>query len=183
MKNALVLIDLQTDYFHGGKNELHLPACAAEQAGRVLELFRSRGMPVFHIRHLSGPNGTFFVPGTAGAEIYPAVAPREGEKIFDKHYPNAFLKTGLSEELLGRQIDHLVICGMMSHMCVSTSVRAAQDYGFSVTVPEDACTTKDLVWRGAVIPAETVHRTVMASLNGTFAAVVETDEFLSGDRL
>ena len=183
MKSALVLIDLQNDYFHGGKNELRLPERAAEQAARVLEFFRSHSLPVCHIRHISGPNGTFFLPGTAGAEIYKAVAPREGEKIFDKHYPNAFLKTGLSEELLGKQIDHLVICGMMSHMCVSTSVRAAQDYGFSVTVPEDACTTKDLVWQGAVIPAETVHRTVMASLNGTFAAVVETDELLSGGRL
>jgi nicotinamidase-related amidase len=183
MKSALVLIDLQNDYFPGGKNELHLPEHAAEQAARVLKFFRSHGLPVFHIRHLSSPNGTFFLPGTAGAEIFPAVTPWKDEKVFDKHYPNAFLKTGLSEELLGRQIDHLVICGMMSHMCVSTSVRAAQDYGFSVTVPEDACTTRDLVWRGEVIPAETVHRTVMASLSGTFAAVVETDELLSGGRL
>ena len=182
MKSALVLIDLQNDYFHGGKNELRLPEKAAEQAGRVLELFRSRRLPVFHIRHISGPNGTFFLPGTQGAEIYPAVAPREGEPVFDKHLPNAFLKTGLSEELLGRQIDHLVICGMMSHMCVSTSVRASQDYGFSVTVPEDACTTKDLVWHGSVLPAETVHRTVMASLDGTFARVTETEELLSDSR-
>lgn len=183
MKSALVLIDLQNDYFHGGKNELHLPEQAVEQAARVLELFRSRRLPVYHIQHISGPNGTFFLPGTAGAEIYPAVSPRNGEKIFEKHFPNAFLKTGLSEELLGRHIDHLVICGMMSHMCVSTSVRASQDYGFSVTVPEDACTTKDLIWHGEKIPAETVHRTVMASLDGTFARVIKTEELLSGVQL
>jgi nicotinamidase-related amidase len=126
------------------------------------------------------PGATSFLPGSRDAEIHESVGPLAGETVIVKHYPNAFLKTSLSAELQARGVRHLVVCGMMSHMCIDTSVRAAQDYGFSVTVLGDACATRDLSWDGETIPARTVHNAVMASLHGTFARVVRTEDFLAG---
>jgi nicotinamidase-related amidase len=179
MKQALLLIDIQNDYFEGGKNPLHHPEQAAAQARRLLDFFRDSDLPVIHIRHISlRPGSTFFLPDTEGAEINASVGPAGGERVIVKHAPSAFLQTELAEELGRLGITQLVVCGMMSHMCIDTTVRAAQDHGLSVTLIEDACTTKDLVWEGRVLPADIVHQTIMASLNGVFAQVVTADEFL-----
>ena len=178
MKNALILIDIQNDYFIGGKNELYLTKAAAENASKALNYFRDSNLPVFHIQHISSPNAAFFLPGTYGAEINSVVAPINDEKVIVKHAPNAFLKTTLAEELKQKDISNLVICGMMSHMCIDTTVRAAMDNGFTVTLLQDACTTKDLIWCEYKIDAQTVHKTIMASLNGVFAKVIKTATFL-----
>lgn len=179
MKNAIILIDIQNDYFEGGKNKLHLPEQAAAHAKQALEFFRSRNMPVFHVKHISIRQGaTFFLSDSQGAEIHQSVTPKNGEKVIIKHFPDAFLQTGLADELLQQNMNHLVICGMMSHLCIDTTVRAAQNFGFSVTLLEDACTTKDLVWHDTEIPAETVHNTIMASLNGVFAQVLPTNQYI-----
>ena len=178
--NALLLIDIQNDYFPGGKCELCGTDEAAHRAGEALEYFRNKHLPVFHIRHISTNGVTrFFLPGTEGSEIHASVFPREGEQVFIKHAPNSFLQTGLEEELRRAGADQLTVCGMMSHMCIDTGVRAAKSLGFSVTVLEDACAAKDLVWEGAVLPARTVHSVIMASLSGTFAKVMKTQDFIS----
>jgi nicotinamidase-related amidase len=181
MNQALILIDIQNDYFPGGIFELFEADRTAAMAARALGDFRSRGLPVYHIRHISlGADAGFFRPGTPGSEISPAVSPAPGEKVFIKHAPNAFLETGLEADLRANGIGRLVVCGMMSHMCIDTSIRAAKDLGFSVTLLDDACTTRDLCWEGTVIPAQTVHRAMMAALDGTFADVLKMDAFLSG---
>jgi len=179
MNNALILIDIQNDYFKGGKNELYKPELAATNASRVLDYFRKKGLPVYHVQHINTREGaTFFLLDTVGAEIHASVKPSQGEKVFIKHVPNSFFDTSLADELTVNQIDHLTVCGMMSHMCIDTTVRAARDMGFSITVMEDACTTKDLTWDKSVIPASKVHNTIMASLQGMFAQVLTIDEFL-----
>ncbi|NMC57011.1 MAG: cysteine hydrolase [Eubacteriaceae bacterium] len=182
MKNALVLIDIQNDYFIGGKNELYLTKEAAENASKVLNYFRNANLPIFHIKHISGANAAFFLPDTYGAEINDIVAPMNDEKVIVKHAPNAFLKTNLADELRKQEISNLIICGMMSHMCIDTTVRAAMDNGFTVTLLEDACTTKNLIWGDDKIPAQTVQKTIMASLNGVFAKVTKTDKFLESSK-
>jgi nicotinamidase-related amidase len=180
MDSAIVLIDIQNEYFKGGKRELCAPDEAAKKAARALDGFRSKGLPVFHVRHVNADAGAgSFLPGSPGAQIHESVRPLAGETVIEKQYPNAFLRTGLYDGLKSKGINHIAVCGMMSHMCVDTSVRVAQDYGLSVTVLEDACTTRDLSWGGETIPARTVHNAVMASLNGTFARVVKTEEFLA----
>lgn len=178
MNSAIILIDIQNDYFKGGRNELYRPEEAAENAARILDCYRINGCPVYHIQHINTREGaTFFLPDTAGAEIHTNVKPLPGEKIFVKHAPNSFFDTGLADELLQKQIEQITVCGMMSHMCIDTTVRAARDFGFVATVIHDACTTKDLVWEQTVIPAETVHSTFMASLRGTFANVISTKDY------
>ncbi len=180
MKSALILIDIQNEYFPGGASELYRPELAAANTRKLLDYYREQRLPVYHVQHISDyPGATAYLPGSKGAELYPLVAPLAPEKVFVKHAPNSFYKTGLAEELLKQQINHLVICGMMSHMCVDTTVRAAKDYEFSVTLIDDACTTKDLSWKENIIPAATVHDTMMASINGVFATVVTADNYLN----
>lgn len=182
MKNALILIDIQNDYFQGGKNELYLTKNAAENAGKALSYFRDANLPIFHMQHISGPNASFFLPRTYGAEINRIVAPINDETVIIKHAPNAFLRTNLADELRKQGISNLVICGMMSHMCIDTTVRASMDNGFTVTLLDDACATKDLIWDEYKIDAQTVHKTIMASLSGVFAKVIKTDTFIKNFR-
>jgi nicotinamidase-related amidase len=184
MNSALILIDIQNEYFRGGKRELPEPQLAAQNARRALEFFRSKGLPVFHVRHNNlGSGSASFLPGSFGAEIHGSVKPVEGETVVVKHYPSAFLQTGLADLLREKGVGNLVVCGMMSHMCIDTSVRAAQDYDLPVIVLDDACATRDLAWAGETVPAHTVHNTIMAALNGTFARVMQTEEFFKGEYL
>ncbi len=178
MKNtALVLIDIQNDYFPGGKNELWEAEAAAARAAQALALFREKGLPVVHVRHESQrANATFFLPGTPGAQIHQSVRPLEGERVIVKHAPDGFLRTELNDTLAGLGVKRLVLCGMMSHMCVDTTVRAANALGYEALLLGDACTTKDLEWKGERIPAATVHAAFMAALHGAFATVIGAAE-------
>src|SRR5436190_10097679 len=123
---ALVIIDLQNDYFPGGAMELEGSPAAGAKAGEVLQKFRNENLPVFHIRHLSvRPGATFFLPGTPGAQIHGSVRPREGELVVEKNFPNSFRATALQNHLDQHKIKNLVVAGMMTHMCVDATVRAA----------------------------------------------------------
>jgi nicotinamidase-related amidase len=180
MTTGLLLVDLQNDYFPGGKMELTGILQASEKARSLLDHFRKNNLPVFHVQHISIHSGaTFFLPRTEGGKIYSALEPLAGEEVFQKHFPNSFRETLLLEALRKQDVDHLVIAGAMSHMCVDATVRAACDLGFSCTVIEDACATKDLEFRGSLVPAAHVHRAFMAALHGAYAKVVTAQEFLS----
>lgn len=154
MKSALILIDIQNDYFKGGKSELNHPIKAAESAKIILNFFRENNLPVYHVQHINtNSKARFFLLGDTGTEINPLVIPEKNEKVFIKHFPNGFYNTGLYETLSNNGIRNIVVCGMMTHMCIDTTVRAAKDLGLSVTLIEDACTTKDLIWNGNTISA------------------------------
>ncbi len=180
MKSALVLVDIQNDYFAGGRCELYRPEQAAENAAKLLNYFRAQGLPVFHVQHVNiRKTATFFIPETEGVRIHQSVTPLPTETVVVKHAPNSFFGTGLHEKLVAVEAEHLVLCGMMSHMCIDTTARAAKDYGYAVTLIQDACTTKDLQWGETVLDAQTVHQVFMASLNGIFAKVQKADDFLA----
>jgi nicotinamidase-related amidase len=179
MNQALVLIDIQNDYFPGGRMTLDGADAAAGNAARLLEHFRAGGLPLFHIQHVSTrPNATFFIPGTEGIEFHPTVAPRAGEAVIQKNFPNAFRATKLDTELRARGITELVIAGMMTHMCIDTSVRAAFDLGFKVDLAFDACATRTLRFGDVEHPAAQVHGSFIAALNGTFATARTTAQIL-----
>jgi nicotinamidase-related amidase len=177
LKKALLLIDIQNDYFPSGRNPLYHAEQAAERAKHILTVFRERDLPIFHIRHISlQATATFFLPDTDGSLIYKSVLPNSNENVIIKHTPDSFFQTDLQDSLVTDNIDELFICGMMSHMCIDTSVRSAKRLGYSVTLLSDACTTKDLIWEGNTIPAQTVHQSFIAALDGTFAKVIKTSE-------
>ena len=181
MARALLIIDIQNDYFPGGAYPLVEPEAAARAAQRVLERFRERGEPVVHLRHVwDAPDAAFMRPGTDGVEIHPLVAPADGEAVIDKSEPNGFLGTGLAEHLRGDGIDELVVTGMMSSMCVDATARAAADDGFAVTVVHDACAAPDLAFEGREVPGDAVHAAFMAALADGYASVVSADSVVSG---
>lgn len=94
------------------------------------------------------------MPDTACADFYKETSSLDGEEIVMKYKPDSFLVTSLKEKLEGKGIDALVVCGMMTHMCIDTTVRGASNYGYSVTLIEDACATRDLEWGGTIVQAE-----------------------------
>jgi len=181
MNQALVLVDIQNDYFPGGAMELVGMEAAAERAAAVLAHFRAQGWPIFHIQHVSTrPGATFFLPDTRGVEHHPGVAPRQGETVVRKHYPNSFPESTLRDGLEAGGAQQLVICGAMSHMCIDATTRAAFDLGYGCSVIADACATRDLVFNGETIAAASVHAAFMAALASPYARVVTADVALRG---
>lgn len=181
MKTALILIDIQNDYFPGGKMACEGSLEASEQAKRVLASFRQRNMSIAHIQHTSVRAGAaFLVPGTDGVQIHTNVEPLQQEPLFQKHFPNSFRDTGLLEHLRDRAIDRLVIAGMMTHMCVDATTRAAFDLSFSCTVLHDACATRSLSFGAEVVPARHVHASFLAALGAVYAKVISTEDYIAG---
>ena len=179
MKTALLVIDIQKDYFPGGKNPLVEPLEAAKKAYGILQCFREHSGHHIHIQHISlKPDAAFFVRGTEGSDIHDSVAHFEGEPIVYKHYPNSFRETNLLEMLKEWGIERVVITGMMTHMCVDATARAAADYGFKVIIAEDACATRNLEFNGTVIPAEHVHKAFLAALK-SYGLVMKSEEVIA----
>src|SRR5687767_15018108 len=174
---ALVVIDIQNDYFPGGAMELEGADAAGKNAADAVKRFREQKLPIFHVRHLSvRPGATFFLPGTKGAEIHASVQPAAGETVIEKNFPNSFRNTALEKHLKDSGVKNLVVAGMMTHMCVDASVRHAADLGYKVTLLGDACATRAQSYGGETVPAKQVHAAFLAALNGFYAKVVNTHE-------
>jgi nicotinamidase-related amidase len=183
MKTALLIIDIQNDYFDGGTMTLNGAETAAANAKLLIESFRAMDRPVIHIQHLaSRPGATFFLPGTMGAAIHDLVQPLETEKVIIKHYPNSFRETELLEYLKALDVTGLVICGMMTHMCVDATTRAAKDLGFDCTVIGDACATRDLEIQGEKVKAEQVQKSFLAALDYFYSTVRTTRQYLDAEQ-
>jgi nicotinamidase-related amidase len=180
MGRVVMIIDIQNDYFPGGKMELAGSIEASRKAQQLLMAFRTRKLPVVHIRHLAvHPGASFFLPGTEGAEIHGNVAPSGNEVVVQKHFPNSFRDTALLEYLRDVNATQLVIAGMMTHMCVDSTTRAAFDLGFECFLAHDACATRSLSFGGTTVPAAEVHASFLAALDGMFARVESTGNLLS----
>jgi len=181
MNTALLLIDIQNDYFPDGKMVLEGSLEASEKAKQVLSLFREKGLPLVHIQHISvRPGAPFFIAGTSGVEIHATVKPLPGELVIHKHYPNSFRDTSLLEHLQSKNIDRVVIAGMMTHMCVDATTRAAFDYGFQCIVLHDACATRLLSFNNDIVPAKQVQAAFLSALGAVYAKVISTDDFIAG---
>ena len=180
MNRALILIDIQNDYFENGANPLVGSLTASENAAKILKQFRDQKLPIIHVQHLATrAEATFFAPGTVGAEIHHNVKPLPHELVIEKHFPNSFRETGLLVHLKSLGIEELVICGMMTHMCVDATTRAAKDFGFDCTLIGDACATKALEIDGKEVTADAVHYSFLAALNYFYAKVTNTEKYLS----
>lgn len=177
MKTALIIIDIQNDYFPGGRMELVGAEQAALRAKEALAYFRSHNLPIVHIQHITTrPGATFFIPGTSGIDIHHSVAPLPGETVFVKHLPNSFRETPLLEHLRDLGIERLVLAGMMTSMCVDATARAAFDLGFQNILLHDAMATRDLAFGGVTVPAAQVHGAFLAALGSVYGRVIGVAE-------
>ena len=180
MSTALIIVDIQNDYFQNGRMELVNPYKAAANASILLEHFRKNNNDnIFHVQHIAAdPALGFFLPDTEGAEIHETVQPLENESIIVKHFPNSYLQTDLESKLRVNGVTKVVVVGMMTHMCIDATVRASVDLGFETTLIEDACATRDLSYQDRKVPAEQVHYAFVGALNGMYCAVTSTEDFL-----
>jgi len=180
MKQGLIIIDVQNDYFAGGTMELVAIDDAASNCAKLLDYFRKIHTPIFHIQHIATREGsTFFVANTHGCEIHETVKPYENEPVVIKHYPNSFRETELNKMLKHAGVEEVIICGAMTHMCIDSTTRAAFDLGFKCNVISDACATRDLEFNGKVVKATDVQTTFMSALNVPFAKVMSTEQYMA----
>lgn len=175
---ALIVVDIQNDYFPGGKWPLAGADAAADNAAKVIQAARDAGDLIVFIRHESGADAPFFTPGSDGAKLHPKVLNLESEPVVLKHFPNSFRETGLQALLKDKGVENLLIIGSMSHMCIDATTRAAADLGYKVKVIEDACASRDLEFNGTVVPAAQVHAAFMSALGFAYAEVVTTQTHL-----
>ena len=179
MNTALLIIDVQNDYFEDGAMSLVGPYKASENIKLLLQKFRTEHQPVVYIQHIATrPDSTFFVPNTIAAEIHASIKPLDNEKVIIKHYPNSFRETDLLNHLKSLDITNLVICGMMTHMCIDATTRAAKDLGFNCCLIADACATKDLEINGTIVTAKNVQNSFLAALNYFYSTVTNTNEYI-----
>ncbi len=182
-KQALILVDIQNDYFPQGKWPLVGADTAADNAALLIKAFRDAGDPVVHIRHeFTSEEAPFFTPNSEGAKLHPKVLNRADEPVVLKHFVNSFRETELKSILDEQGIKELVVVGSMSHMCIDGITRAAADFGYTVTVIHDACATRDLEFNGVTVPAAQVHAAFMAALAFAYASVVSANEYLTRSR-
>ncbi len=177
MSEALVIIDVQKDYFPGGRMEVVNSENAAKNVKLLLEGFRKNNKNIVHVQHISTrEDAIFFLPETEGVDIHESAAPLQGEKIITKHFPNSFRDTDLEDYLRDKGVEKIIFCGMMSHMCIDATVRAAFDKGFSCIVADDACATRNLSHNGVDVLSSDVHASYMAALGSVYAAVISTNK-------
>lgn len=182
MNTALLIIDMQNDYFLNGAMQLANIESAAENAASILKYFRKSNKNIFHIQHISKRAGAgFFIENTKGAEIHSSVYPLKNEYVIIKNYPNSFRETVLLEKLKKNSIENLIICGAMSHMCIDATTRAAFDLSFKCTVIEDACATRNLCFKDKTVKAEEVHSAFMSALGAVYANIMTTEEFFQSN--
>lgn len=179
---ALILVDLQNDYFLSFK-DAKLPLVKTEEAAfnalKLLNIFREKQMKVIHIKHeFETKDAAFFLKNSKGAKIHKSVQALKDEDIILKHKANAFKNTNLKDLLDSSNIANVIIVGAMSHMCVDALTRAASDLDYNCFLAHDACTTKDLEFNGIKVKANLVHAAFMSSLEFAYAKVLSTNELL-----
>jgi len=178
-KQALIVVDIQNDYFPDGKWTLNGMDAAADNAARLIAAARAGDDLVIHIRHEFPTNDApFFVPGSTGAQIHSKVQNREDEHVIIKNHINSFRGTKLKQILDQNDIRDVVICGAMSHMCIDAITRAANDYGYNCILIHDACASRDVEFNGIRVPAEHVHAAFMSALGFGYAKAISTNEYL-----
>jgi len=167
--SVLIVIDAQREYVDG-----KLPLAGIEpslrEAQSLLQRARKAGTPIIHVVHKGG--GPLFNADGPYFAVVPQLLPAAGEPVIEKTLPNAFARTALAEALARSGRKNLIVIGYMTHMCVSSTVRAALDLGYRTTVVAAATATRDLPdGRGGVIPAAAVQAASLAALADRFASI------------
>lgn len=173
---ALIVIDFQMEYFDGGRLFIPDGAAAMSQARRLVDFADAHGMAVFHVQHLGPSNGPLFAKGGNTAAFHPGMSPDSRHIVVQKTTASSFASTDLYEQLQARGIKTLIICGLMTHMCVSTTTRDARPLGYQALVAGDACATRDIdAWDGGKVGHADLHRAALTALSDGFAEVLRTD--------
>ena len=174
-EKALIVIDVQNEYFPGGALALPDAERALPNILRLIELARERGEPVVYIQHVTPEGSPAFAKGSSGSELLGQLDVREADPLFSKSHPSAFQETGLLEYIGQNGIKALDICGFMTQMCCDTTSREGYQRGYAVRLFSDATAARELEVDGQKIPHDTVHRVSLGAL-ARFAQITRTDQ-------
>jgi nicotinamidase-related amidase len=178
---CLLLIDVQRGFDEPRWGPRNNPGAEANIA-RLIEAWRRTGRPIVHVRHHSRLPQSPLGPDQPGAAFKPEALPEPDEPIYTKDVNSAFIGTTLDADLRARGATMLVVAGLTTDHCVSTTVRMGANLGYRVWVAADACATFDRAdHTGRPLPAEDVHRAALASLHGEFATVADTEALIGPD--
>ena len=178
---ALVIVDVQNAIDHpawsrfGPRNNPD----AERNIAKLLEVWRNRGWPVYHVRHDSAEETSPYRAGQPGHDFKPECSPAPGETVISKATNSAFIGTGLDRLLRDRGLSQLVICGVITNNSVEATARMAGNLGFETLIAEDACFTFARPdWAGTLRSANEVHAMSLANLDGEYCTVVTTQSLL-----
>lgn len=178
MKRALLVIDVQNEYFTG-KLPVSYPPGSFENILKVMDEATKRGIPVIVIQHTTkAPDSPTFRKGSHEWELHPQVASRPHDLYIEKHLPGSFTGTNLESWLRERGIDTLVISGYMTQMCCDTTARQAFHVGFSVEFLSDATGTLSIANAAGSVKDEELHRAILVTQQARFSKVMKTEEWL-----
>lgn len=178
MKQALIIIDVQNDYFKNGKMELSHPKKALEKINRLEEKFIELKLPIIYIQHINyRENASFFSHNTSGVKLHEKLKVNENSIVIEKQFPNSFKDTMLLGTLQSLNVEQVVITGMMTHMCVDSTTRAASELNYNPILISDATSTRSLNIFGEKVSAKYVQLSFLASLKN-FARVETIKDFL-----
>lgn len=180
-KTAMLLIDIQMDYFTPGKLEIPDGEAVLEKVAKLREWARTKGIRIIHIQQLSKAGGPLFASDGEGVNFHPKVAPKEGEKVITKALPSSFINTELGEYLKSNSIDTLIIIGLMTHMCVETTARDAAQLGYKAIVVSDCTASRDLpnYDSSGVMPAREVHAAALTAIADRFADIMPSEKVMT----
>ena len=165
---ALLIIDIQNDYFEGGSHTLYNPLEALKNAEEILRRFRrNNAFTVIHIQHNSGAGSGFMEEGTWGAQIHDTLTPLENEVVITKRQVSSFADTNLEEVLRARNIKRIVVVGMQTNVCVEATVKDSKALGFRVIVLDDTCAALSL----------DIHNEAIERLRGEYASIFKTNVY------
>lgn len=174
---ALVIIDVQNEYFPGGKLLIPDGQRVLEKNQQLVDFARSHAMPLFFVQHLGPEDSPIFAKGSGFDDFHPALQPQTGDRIIQKATPSSFVGTELESQLKAAGIQQLIVSGLMTHMCVSSTARDAVPKGFNVIIPDDACATRDVAdWDGKIVGHQELHRAALTAVGDVFAEVMSTEE-------
>jgi nicotinamidase-related amidase len=178
--SALIVIDVQQAFLGPHWGERNNPE-AESNVARLLAAWRNSGRPVRHVVHDAAEPNSLLRPGAPGNAIQCVAAPQAGEPVYRKHVNSAFIGTSLERDLRQDGIDTLVIVGLTTNHCISTSARMAGNLGFKTYVVSDATAAfARPALDGSLRPAQAVHSAALSDLDQEFATVVDTQEILKG---
>ena len=177
MKQALLVIDVQNDYFKGGAMPLVNPEQALTHIHQLEQYFSAKELPIIYIQHINPSEARFFRVHTEGAALHSHLHLKENSIIIQKTRPNSFLNTSLEETLKQLGVEQLVITGMMTHMCIDSSTRAAAELGYQPILVADATATRDLQFAGQITAAAEVQIAFLAALSN-FAKILNRQAFI-----
>jgi nicotinamidase-related amidase len=176
---ALIIIDVQQAFNDPKWGQRNNPQAEANIA-KLLAGWRATGRPLFHIQHRSARPASLFHPDKAGFAVKPEARPLAGEPVIFKDVNSAFIGTDLEQRLRSAGIGDVVMVGITTDHCVSTSTRMAGNFGFTTHIVSDATATFERTGPdGKHFTAEQMHDTALASLNEEFAKVASTEEVLA----